>query len=140
MNSRIIVTVPFLLIVFAGCVSTRVVLIDPTAAPLDPVPPANVRILTTEAELATLDYVRVAIIEASGSGEYTSQASMIEAMRRKAGALGANALLLPQIQEPGAGAKVAGAIFGVGTERKGNVIAIWIRGPKRQEDDATESP
>jgi hypothetical protein len=57
---------------------------------------------------------------------------MLNAMRKKGGALGGNAILLPQIQEPGAGAKVAGAIFGTGTQRKGNVIVIRILGPKRR--------
>lgn len=119
--------------IFTACVTTRAIYIDPAAARYAPVPPESVRIFTTEAELDTLEYVRVAIIEASGSGEYTSQTGMIDAMRKKAGTLGANGLLLPQINEPGAGAKVAGAIFGTGTERKGNAVAIRILGPKQRE-------
>lgn len=119
--------------IFVACVTTRAIYVDPTATRYAPVSPESVRIFTTEAELDTLEYVRVAIIEASGSGEYTSQTGMIDAMRKKAGELGANGLLLPQINEPGAGAKVAGAIFGTGTERKGNAVAIRILGPKQQE-------
>jgi hypothetical protein len=84
----------------------------------------------SEAELDTLAFTRVAIIEATGSGEFTSQAKMIEAMREKASKLGANGILVPTIAEPGAGAKVAGAIFGTGTERKGSVVAIYITGRK----------
>jgi len=76
------------------------------------VSPDSVVILTTEAELDTLEYARVAIIEATGSGEYTNQTDMLNAMRKRAGEIGANAILLPQINEPGAGAKVAAAIFG----------------------------
>jgi|SRR3990170_2587436 len=120
-------------IIFTACVATRSVFIDPTAGRYAPVSPDSVRIFTTEAELDTIQYVRVAIIEATGSGEYTSQTDMISAMRKKAGELGANGILLPQINEPGAGAKVAGAIFGTGTQRKGNVIAIRILGPKRRQ-------
>jgi len=114
----------------AGCVQTNAVLLNPSAAPLRPIAPDSVKIFTTESELDTLDYTRVAIIEASGSGEYTSQAGMIEAMRKKAADLGANGILVPQINEPGAGAKVAAAVFGTGTQRKGSVVAIHIIGHK----------
>jgi hypothetical protein len=90
-----------------------------------------------EAELDTLRYSRIAIIEATGSGEWTNQTDMLDAMRKKAGAIGANAILLPQINEPGAGAKVAAAIFGTGTQRKGNVVALRILGRKEPSDSTT---
>lgn len=129
---RIVVSWLAVMAATAACVQTRVTLIDPSAPRQGPVSPDSVRILTSESELDTLDYVRIAIIEATGSGEYTNQSEMIEAMRKRAAQLGANAILLPTIQEPSAGAKVAAAIFGVGTERKGNAIAILIRGPKQR--------
>jgi len=114
----------------AGCVQTKAVVLNPSAAPLPAIAPDSVRIFTKESELDSLNYTRVAIIEATGSGEYTSQSGMIEAMRKKASDLGANGILLPQINEPGAGAKVAGALFGTGTQRKGSVVAIHIIGAK----------
>jgi hypothetical protein len=122
----------FLFAVLGACVTTRATLVDPAAPRYDPVAPDSVRIFTDQSELDTLEYVRVAIIEASGSGEFTSQTEMLEAMRRKAGALGGNGVLLPRIDEPSAGAKVAAAVFGTGTERKGSVVAIRVIGPKRR--------
>lgn len=113
-----------------ACVQTKSTFVDAAAPRYAPVPEDSVRIITAESELDTVQYVRVGIIEATGSGEFTSQTGMLNAMRRKAGEMGANAIVLPQINEPGAGAKVAAAIFGVGTQRKGNVIAIRILGPK----------
>lgn len=113
-----------------ACVHTKATLVNPSATPLAEVAPDQVQIFMSQSELDTLDYTRVAIIEATGSGEWTSQTGMIEAMRRKAGALGANGVLMPQINEPGAGAKVAGALFGTGTQRKGQVIAVFVRGRK----------
>jgi hypothetical protein len=83
-------------------------------------------IFTDEAELEGVEYTRLALIEATGSGEFTDQSGMLKAMRKKAGELGANAILLPKIEEPGAGAKVAAAFLGTGTQRKGNVVAIRI--------------
>ena len=82
--------------------------------------------------LDTLDYVRVAIIEATGSGEWTNQSEMLEAIRRKAGELGGNGVILPRVDEPSAGAKVAAAFLGTGTQRKGNAVAVRVIGPKRR--------
>ena len=119
-----------LVALLTACVSTRATLVNPSAAPFPKVAPAEVIIFTSAEELDTLNYQRVAIIEASGSGEWTNQSQMLEAMRKKAGDLGANAVLLPQIKEPGAGAKVAAAVFGTGTQRKGNAVALRILGRK----------
>lgn len=113
-----------------GCVRTKAVMLNPSDVPLQPVAPSEVRIFTSESELDTLRYTRVAIIEATGSGEFTSQSGMMEAMRKKAATLGANAILLPAINEPGAGAKVAAAVLGTGTQRKGSVVAIRVLGRK----------
>ena len=124
------VTSAFLAFLLASCVTTRAVLIDPTAPRYEIVAPSAVRIFTDQSELDTLNFVRVAIIEASGDGEFTDQAGMIGAMRKKAGELGANGILLPKIEEPSAGAKVAAAFLGTGTERKGSVIAIRVLGRK----------
>ncbi len=125
---------PILLLTLAAsaCLTTRAVLVDPTAPRYAAVPPESVRIFTDQSELDTLEYVRVAIIEATGSGEFTSQTAMIEAMRKKAAELGANGVLLPRIEEPSAGAKVAAAVFGTDTERKGSVVAIRVLGPKQK--------
>lgn len=117
-------------LLLSGCISTHATLIDPSAAPMPKVSPDSVLIFTDQSELDTLDYVRVAIIEATGSGEYTNQSQMLTAMRKKAGELGANGILLPRIDEPSAGAKVAAAFLKTDTERKGNVIAILVRGKK----------
>ncbi|MCA2984757.1 MAG: hypothetical protein ACK6DR_07585 [Gemmatimonas sp.] len=125
--SRTLLLVP-LSLALAACVRTKSVLVDPSAPPLPALDPANVRIFTSSEELDTLAYTRVALIEATASGELTSQSGMLQAMRKKAAKLGANGILLPSINEPGAGAKVAGAVFGTGTQRKGNVVAIRITG------------
>lgn len=118
-------------VLIAGCVNTKSVLVNPGASPLPAISPDSVRIFTHASELDTLEYTRVAIIEASGSGEYTSQSGMLQAIRKKAASLGANGVLLPQINEPGAGAKVAAAIFGTGTQRKGSAVAVFVTGRKK---------
>mgnify|MGYP007107461156 FL=1 len=125
---------PALLIalVSLSCVNTKSVMLDLTAVKRPEVPPDSVRILVDESELDGLDFIRVAMIEASGASGWTSQSGMVKAMRKKAGKLGANAILMPTINEPGAGAKIAAGLFNTVAERKGNVIAIFIVGPKKE--------
>lgn len=119
-----------LTILIGACVSTKSTYLNPGLEKYDPLPPDSVRIFMDEAELDSLEYVRVALIEATGSGEFTSQTEMYDAIRKRAGKLGCNGVLMPQIKEPGAGAKVAAAIFGTDTERRGSAIAIRIIGRK----------
>jgi hypothetical protein len=126
-------------VLLVGCVQTKYTLVNPSAPRYEPVPPEQVWIVTHETELDTLEYSRIAVIEATGSGEWTDQTKMLEAIRKRAGELGANAVLLPQINEPGAGAKVAGALFGTGTQRKGNAIAIRVVGKKEKPTSSLQT-
>jgi hypothetical protein len=47
-------------------------------------------------------------------------------MKKEAGKVGANGVILDALSEPGSGAKVAAAIFGVSAQRKGKALAIWV--------------
>ena len=51
---------------------------------------------------------------------------MLKSMRKKAAAVGANGIIMDGINEPSAGAKIAGAVFGTGAERKGKSVAIFV--------------
>lgn len=118
-----------LVVLVSGCVTTRATLLDPTVR-YPSTDPSMVRIFTTEEELEDYEFVRVAIISSSGNTSWTSRTEMIESMRKKAGEMGANAILMPDIDEPSAGAKIAGAVFGTGADRRGEVIALRILGEK----------
>ena len=130
MSHRALLAAVVAALAVAACIRTNAVILDPTAKPYPVVAPDSVRIFASDKELDTLNYVSIARIEASGDGEWTNQSKMIEAMREKAGKLGANGLLLPNIHEPGAGAQVAAAVFHTSTTRKGDVLAIRVLGPK----------
>jgi len=119
-------------LMISACVHTKSTMLIP-GEHYPPLPPDSVRIFTLESELDTLEYVRVALIEATGSGEWTSQSGMYNAMRKKAAELGCNGVLLPQISEPSSGAKVAGAFLGTGTQRKGQAVAIRVLGRKEEQ-------
>ena len=129
---RYFIIVLFLGLFVSGCITTKATLLDPTAL-YTPVHPALVRIFTTEEELAEYEFVRVAIIDSEANTTWTSRSKMLESMRKKAGEMGANAILMPAIDEPSAGAKIAGAVFGTGATRRGEVIALRILGPKESD-------
>ena len=71
-------------------------------------------------------YDEIALINSASASQFTNEQKMLESMRKKAGQLGANGVILEGISEPSAGAKVAAAVLGASTERKGKAIAIYV--------------
>ncbi|HEU4629431.1 MAG TPA: hypothetical protein VFS08_06775 [Gemmatimonadaceae bacterium] len=118
------IAVAALALVLGACVSTNAVKLGVGPA-RPPVPEDAVAIYRT-ADQVPGRYEEVALLNASGESIWTNEAKMLNAMRRKAGQMGANAIILDAISEPGAGAKVAAAVLGVGAERKGKAIAIYV--------------
>lgn len=113
------------LVVLSSCVSVNAVRLGPSGY-RPPIPVEDVVIYRT-ADQVPGDYEEVALLNAEGSTTWTNESGMIEAMRKKAGKLGANGVILDAISEPGASAKVAGAIFGVSVDRKGKAVAIFVK-------------
>ncbi|MGH7461473.1 MAG: hypothetical protein ACREMA_10650 [Longimicrobiales bacterium] len=70
------------------------------------------------------EFVKLALINAEGPHGWTSDKGMVDKVRKEAGKLGSNGVILEEIREPSAGAKVAGAVFGVPAQRHGKVVAI----------------
>ena len=116
-----------LLVVLGGCVAVNTTQLG-MRTQRAPVPSDQV-VLYRTADQVPGKYVEVALLNASGDSFMTNEAKMHKRMREEAGKLGANAVILDAISEPSAGAKVAAAIFGVGAERKGKAIAIFVMPP-----------
>lgn len=107
-----------------ACVSTNAMRLG--AGPVRaPVPEDRVAIYRT-ADQVPGRYEEVALLNSSGHYSMTNEEKMFKSMRKKAGELGANAIILDAVTEPSAGGKVASAIFGVGGERKGKALAIYV--------------
>jgi len=63
---------------------------------------------------------------------WTDEGTMWNSMKKKAAKLGANGVILDATSEPKAGTKVlAAALFGMGAERKGKAIAIYVFPPEK---------
>src|SRR5688572_17828565 len=99
----------------AACVQTNAVRLG-NAPERPPVPQDQVAVYRT-AEQVPGRYQEIALLNSTGEASWTNEAKMFDSMRKKAGELGANGIILDAISEPGAGAKVAGAILGTGVER-----------------------
>jgi len=113
-----------LILSLPGCVTTNATRLGggPTRAQVDP---ANV-VLYRTAEQVPGRYEEIAILHSEGEASWTNEEGMYNSMRKKAGELGANGVILEAVEEPSAGAKVAGAFLGTGAERKGKAIAIYV--------------
>jgi hypothetical protein len=76
-------------------------------------------------EKAPSDYKELALLNSAGNTGFTSEGGMMKSQRKKAASIGATGIILGEIKEPNAATKVAGALVGVGAERKGKALAIY---------------
>lgn len=122
------------LLMSTACVSTNATMLNPSPVARTPVSPDQVRIYRTAAQV-TGKYEELALLNSTGESSWTNEQAMLESMRKKAGELGANGVILDAVTEPGAGVKVAAAFLGVGAQRKGKAVAIFVL-----PDSTTKTP
>lgn len=134
-----VVACVLVMIFAAGCATTSAVRLGDTHVTRAPVPWEDV-VVYREASQVPGDYDEIALLHSTGDWTWSNESTMYDSMRKKAGKLGANAIILDAMTEPSAGAKVASAIFGVGgAERKGKAIAIFVH-PKADTTEAGSEP
>ena len=124
MRSTIAVRLAVASVLLVGCTRTNAALMDNTVR-LAPTCPDAVKMYTSPSMVGAA-YKEVALLNSTGSTGFTSEAGMMKSMRKKAAAVGANGIIMGNIDEPGAGAKVAAAVFGTAAERKGKSVAIFL--------------
>ena len=113
-----------LLLGTVACVSTNATVLDPNLKLVRMCPDA-VRLYTTPAKVPSA-YSEVALLHSAGESGWSNEEDMFESMREKAAKLGANGIILDNIDEPSALTKVIGAVARTGTTRKGKALAIYI--------------
>jgi len=102
-----------------GCVTARATMLTPDRPP--PVPENEVTIYLTADEVPP-ECVRIALIHASGDVDMTNEQQMFTAARRRAGKVGANAIVLGSMRDPRMDTRVAAELLGISAERKGEMI------------------
>jgi len=111
-------------VVLSACVSTNAARLG-TAMVRPVVDPEMVAVYRTASQVPR-QYDEVALLNSTGMSGWTNEAGMLKSMRREAGRSGANAVVLDAIIEPNAATKVVAALIGVGAERKGKALAIYV--------------
>jgi hypothetical protein len=114
-------------LVAIGCVSAKATLLNPDVR-FDPVPWQDVRVYYDEADVKG-EFETIAIIRSEGKEVFTTEAQMLKKMRKKAGALGANGVILKGIKDPGDLERMADEVsggLGLGS-RKIQAIAIRVK-------------
>lgn len=111
-----------LVVLCAGCVRvSSSVLMDRSTSP---VPQADVYVFLAGDEIPE-SCERVALLHASGSQDFTDEADMLDRLREEAGKLGANAVELRTMEDAGTGERVVAAIFGTGSDRDADALALY---------------
>ena len=126
MKSKIFV-LGLICLFFISCVTTEAIKIG-TTQNRPPVSPEKVIIYRT-ADQVPGKYEEIAMLTSTGDSTWTTQKQMIESMKKKAGKLGANAIILDAMSEPSAEAKVmSNFLYGGwgGADREGNAVAIFV--------------
>ena len=113
-----------MVMIAVACVQTNATRLGPATA--RPAVPEDQVVIYRTADKVPGRYEEVALMNSTGESSWTNEEKMMNSMRKKAGELGANAIILDAISEPSAGAKVAGAFLGTGAQRKGKAIAVFV--------------
>jgi hypothetical protein len=117
--------VSLLALSLSACVTTNASRLATSSETRPLVLPANVALYRIASQVPR-PYEEVALLNSTGDSNFTNEAKMFESMKKEAGKVGANGVILDALSEPSGGAKVAAAIFGVSAQRKGKALAIWV--------------
>ncbi len=120
------------MIFLTSCVAVNVTRLG--TGPSRPRIPADQVAVYRTADQVPDRYEEVALLNGRGDSMWSSESAMFRRMKKKAGRLGANAIILDALSEPSAAAKIAGAVLGVGVERKGRAIAIFVLSPEVNQE------
>lgn len=110
----------------SACVHTNAAVMD-SSLKLARVCPAAVKLYSSPSKVEG-DYTEIAMLNSTGASQFTNESQMMASMRQAAAKVGATGVILDNINEPGAGAKIAAAVFNTVTERKGKSVAIYVAG------------
>jgi hypothetical protein len=132
----------------AGCVGTRATVLDSASRPA--VPEREVRIVLRIERLPE-DCSRIAVLRSLGDADFSSESQMIRSLRRRAGRLGANTVLLEYVRNPTTRQEIAALVLGTPNARKGRAVAFHCPAgadeapepapqPPRPADDSPGAP
>lgn len=113
-------------VLVAGCVRVQTTMLPGAVQTTRVFEPYAVHVLLADDEEPE-DCARVAVLHGSGSSSFTDESGMLNKLREEAGKLGANALRLEGMREPGSGERIANALltgFNDG-QRRSEALALY---------------
>lgn len=114
--------IAFLALAIAGCVTvSKSVLMDRSEFPI---PLERVQVFL-EGDSIPTTCERVALLHASGDEDFTDEGDIWDKLREEAGKLGANAVQMRAIEEPGAAERISSELFGTESDRDADAVALW---------------
>lgn len=119
-----------LVLILAGCTSVSQTVLMPG---LPPMLPEEVQIFLPGDSIPPHD--RVAILAGKGADYWSNRTQLLEHLRRRAGDLGANGVILGEVEESSSGEKIVGYLTGFGSNRDQNAIAILLRSNLEPEEE-----
>ena len=90
---------------------------------LAPVPEDSVRVFLATDSIPP-NCQRYALINTSGDADMTNESQMVNAAKRRAGKIGANAIQIQSTRDPKMGTRVVAAVVGISANRKGEMLAF----------------
>jgi S1-C subfamily serine protease len=106
-------------LLLSGCMSANTIMIG-TSQPRAAVPPDSVRVFMAEADVPG-EFEQIAVIEIKADPTYVNQTRMLEEAKRRAGSVGANAVILGEFKD-----RSLAATLLIGAERKVQVLAVRL--------------
>jgi hypothetical protein len=117
----LILPVALVCLTLSACVQVQSTTTSPTKYP--PLSPEQVYVFRTEKEVPG-SFTSVGMIFTQAGSGYQNEGKQIDAAKKRAAQMGANGIILEGFTEPGVGTKVASALVGIPSYRKGRVLAI----------------
>jgi len=125
-NSRLSIVLVLIATLFAGCVQASVTRLNDTTRP--PLQPSQVTIYLDEDDIEG-DYEKMGLIDLSAMSGIKEE-KIYKKAREEAAEIGANGVMLQNMEEAGTGEKVASALLGTGSDTDAKMIAIYVEGKR----------
>ena len=126
MDKRAIIAAALALAV-SGCVNVEATRLS-AGQPLAPLAASQVTIYLSPDKVPG-SYKEIALLEANGDGNATTERDFYESMRKKAAKLGANGVILEPGLEPGPTLKIAASLLDINYTRYRHAVAVLVDRP-----------